>query len=236
MRRRPGFHLGRLATRALNTQQPAPVESFDRALMFLAAFHAWGDTFEAVRTATAVSFVRGYLRDNLDVPESAVPAALFEELETLKNIPHALKKDAHPENWLIDEGGRLSMLDFESTKRQPVPFEVVQLLDDYPVLPATDEGWQKRLIATRRYLVLRTQFSGIQLSLLDEPLDFLYAVCLILRVKFGLRQVENNRGNLASSGALRARDARREHYRALASWLRGKHPHVAIRDFATILE
>jgi tetratricopeptide (TPR) repeat protein len=236
MRRAPGFHLGRLAVRALGSGLPVPVEPFERALMFLAAFHAWGDTLTPGPPASALGFVKEYLRDTLGVPTRAVPAAIFQELKAVGHVPDALKKDAHPENWLIDERGRLAMLDFESTKRLPVPFEVVQLLDDYPVIPVTEEGWQRRIVAARRYIALRSQFSGSQISLSDESLAFLYGVCLVLRAKFGLRQVAGDSRNLGSSAALRATSVRREHYREVAYWLAAKHPHAAIRDFAVIIE
>jgi len=127
------------------------------------------------------------------------------------------KKDAHPENWLVDDDDNLVMLDLESSGSCPLLFEVVQLLDDYPWIEVSPQGWSRRIALTEEYLsVLNRQ--GIDLRKWNETISSSYAVFALLRSVFGLAR-NIARSSKGSSSALQASTIRNIHYRALLSFL-----------------
>ena len=233
MRRARGHHLGRLAVRARRTEQSGPILEFERALVFLAAFHAWGDSVRVAPTEVVLNFVKAYVKESLGMPLDVLPASTRQALSSIGGVPQALKKDAHPENWLIDDRGRLSMIDFESSKFLPIPFEVVQLLDDYPLLPASAAGWDKRMELCRKYMTALAEFCEKAVVIEPASVDVLYAIMLVLRARFGFQHATRSARGPSSSSALRARDSRLAHYREILAWLSTEHPSQGVREFAT---
>lgn len=69
-----------------------------------------------------------------------------------EGLPLVRKRDAHAANWLLDPAGRIVAVDFESTDFIPLGYDVVQLIEDYGLLEASRDGWQKRLALMGRYL------------------------------------------------------------------------------------
>jgi tetratricopeptide (TPR) repeat protein len=231
MRRARGIQLGRLILRAQTSGEPA-IRSVERALTYLAAYHAWGQAIRGETLGSLEHFVRMYLKDEFQIPPSSIPSTTHTLLKNLGALPETLKKDAHPENWLIDDRGNLSMIDFESSKPLPVLFEVAQLLDDYPLLPVDLAGWQLRRAMCRQYLTAKNGVSATRID--DETVDAVYGIFVSLRCAVGLRST-SRKSKVASSGSLRARAARAQHYRELLSWLSIHHSKPGVQEFARLL-
>ena len=105
-----------------------------------------------------------------------IPKATIDLALELGSCPQVLKKDAHPENWLIDDYGNICMIDFESSRKQPVIFEVVQLLDDHPLLDETEEGFVRRTAFCKTYMNRLEELSHQDLQLSPDVL-YLSSTC-----------------------------------------------------------
>lgn len=62
------------------------------------------------------------------------------------------KRDGHASNWLLDPAGRIVAVDFESNDFIPVGYDLAQLIEDNGLIPASREGWDRRLALMTRYL------------------------------------------------------------------------------------
>lgn len=62
------------------------------------------------------------------------------------------KRDGHASNWLLDPAGRIVAVDFESNDFIPVGYDLAQLIEDNGLVPASLEGWHRRLALMSRYL------------------------------------------------------------------------------------
>jgi hypothetical protein len=139
------------------------------------------------------------------------------------------KKDAHPENWLIDADGAVVMLDLEASADRPLIAEVVQLLDDYPLCDVSEEGFTERMGLTDHYLDALATY-GIVLSY-PSPRR-LYELFALQRAVFGLALVPAVERHAKSSAALEVMRTRKEHFAALCQWLT-EHAHdAAVRTAA----
>ncbi len=236
MRRATGFHLGRLAARARLLGQDPPLAEFRRALGYLAAFHAWGETAIGLRRCTLTSFVYNTLAEVLGHKIQEIEPSTKELLEQAGSIPLFVKKDAHPENWLIDDHNNLAMIDFESRKPLPVLFEAVQLLDDYPVVSADSEGWTTRMTMCSEYLA---SYSGLKRD--ESPLDVrsvdvLYGCFAVIRCAFGIKRAGRKSTVSTSSSTLRAKGTRLDHYRDLLDFLANDHAQLGLRRLAVAVQ
>jgi tetratricopeptide (TPR) repeat protein len=217
MRRSAGRQLGALVLDAVAGRRPSPVAEYARALEALAVFHAYTlsrATIGANRQSEWRRDVRRALERNLraggvEPEEVAAIGRLF--ADGLPRDPLLLpRRDAHPENWLVDERGRVVLLDVESSAPQAVVFEVVQLLDDYPLLTPDAAGTEQRLRLTQRYLSALARATDLEVQV-DTAVA--YAIYAIRRAVFVLTHRSGTRE--ASSSSLRAWTLRRAHARAL---------------------
>jgi hypothetical protein len=232
MRRARGHQLGRLILRATGASAIGAVQ---RAIRYLAAYHAWGETVRRETPRSLEAFVRTYLKDELEMAPSSVSSANHTFLRSLGDIPQSLKKDAHPENWLIDDQDHISMIDFESSRSLPVLFEVAQLVDDYPLVSVDPAGWQSRCAMCRQYLTARNELTSSDAIIIDdETMDATYGIFVALRCASGRRSA-GRRKKPVSSASLEARAARVHHYDNLLGWLSAHHSNPGVREFAHLI-
>lgn len=151
MRRAKGFQLGQLAIRAAKAGVTPDTKALKAAVTCLAAYHAWG-THEKLGAISLHKFMKEEVTGRLADVVRALPASTEKLLTRIGNVTAMRKKDAHPENWLVDESGRLVMIDFESRKGQPALYDTALLLDDYPFLPINKAGWAERMARCHEYI------------------------------------------------------------------------------------
>lgn len=70
--------------------------------------------------------------------------------DAVKGVDNVTRKDAHLDNWLLGEGGRLIAIDWEAIGCRPVGFELAQITDDHPYFPVED--WDVRRTVFDAYL------------------------------------------------------------------------------------
>ena len=235
MRRARGHHLGRSVIRAKRESTAPPLNDFERAINFLSAYHAWGLIGRIPGSIPLTKFIEINLRESSGLLPGIIPQTTIDLALQVGSCPQVLKKDAHPENWLIDDYGNICMIDFESSRKLPVIFEVVQLLDDYPLLDATEEGFVKRMEFCKTYMDRLEELSHAKLQLSRDAVPVVYAMFLILRCGFGLMRLQRHANLITSSSALRARSEREMHYQASLSWLASESGEAGIREFATVV-
>jgi tetratricopeptide (TPR) repeat protein len=234
MRRARGHHLGRAVIQAKREGSEPPIKEFEQALSFLATYHAWGLTILNPSPEQLNRFILNYIRDDLDL-RLEIPVSTTNLAKQIDMCPRVLKKDAHPENWLVDDFGNICMIDFESSKTLPVLFEVVQLIDDYPLLEANRESFEYRARLSTKYMSELEALSGVTLGISSDSVGLLYAIFAVLRCGFGLQRSRRLAKAISSSSALRARAERHLHYEQLLSWLSTEHLEIGIQEFATAI-
>ncbi len=67
------------------------------------------------------------------------------------NLPLVRKRDAHADNWLVDAAGRVAAIDLESTGFLPLGHDLVQLLEDVPLVEISAAGWALRMAYFSNY-------------------------------------------------------------------------------------
>jgi tetratricopeptide (TPR) repeat protein len=229
MRKSQGHELGRLVINWRKNKGSNPWQHFRDALQFLAYFHGWACAFSNSKVASHRDLMALFGRF---VARSAVKTLI---LESPSNVPMLLKKDAHPENWLLSESGEIVMLDFESSTFLPLGVDVAQLLEDYPLLNNDYEGWKMRLDLLAEYLEKLRRF-GMEWTVSAFDLSHWYSVLALSRCEFGLRRLANisrQRPGSISSSALRASEWRAAHLRELLRFLSNSNASAAVRACAT---
>jgi len=162
-----------------------------------------------------------------------LPPLAQETLVGLGNVPAFIKKDAHPENWLIDDFGNLVMLDFENSRSVPAVLEVVQLLDDYPLFSANELDWSIRIRMCNAYLDQKESLSPTAHPLDFGKVDALYAVFVVTRAAFGIKRINGPAGAPTnSSSALMSRGIRLTQYHQTLEFLGAAHSDHGIRALA----
>ncbi len=61
-----------------------------------------------------------------------------------RTVPDLPRRDAHPFNWIVTAGNGIVALDLEACGWRPAGYELAQLIDDHPLLPLDDAGWEAR--------------------------------------------------------------------------------------------
>jgi tetratricopeptide (TPR) repeat protein len=233
MRRARGIQLGKTTLTSSNTAETT--RSYENAIEFLAHYHVWRLGGRAPRPSTPntnATLVRKALRLWPFVGFSAtVGRELQAEFLSVfpRDLPSIPKKDAHPENWLVDDHGNLVMLDLESSGECPLFFEVVQLLDDYPFLAADRAGWERRMEYCDSYISCLAA-AGLDLQFRHASGAEAYGVFALLRIVFGLARNRTRRGR-ANSSAVRAGTIRDRHSLALLEYVAESGPY-ALRPLA----
>lgn len=148
---------------------------------------------------------------NIEAPERAAKA-WFDLLP--RDLPVSKKKDAHPENWIVDRRSRIVMIDLEASAQEIVFRDLSQLIDDYPVFPNTRDGWDHRLSLVSRYC------DEASLDEIDaEERERAYTAFAIKRAAFGFTFVQSKMSEAKSSAGRKRLYARRKHYVGLAKFL-----------------
>jgi tetratricopeptide (TPR) repeat protein len=229
MRKSNGVQLGRLVIRAVTGSGQNPKPHFLEALHFLAFYHAWNGRKDGQSPRRVASDIfEGCFR-----PEHANRLAA----EFPSDWPLVRKKDAHPENWLRESSGRITMLDFDASRPCPLLLDAVQLIDDYPLIAADTSGWQERLEMVRSYLHQLEEL-GFAHGTNTHMIERAYSALVTLRCAFGLRQqTQTHRSALErdSMSALKAISLRIEHYRKLLEFLNRNATSVVVREIAAIV-
>jgi tetratricopeptide (TPR) repeat protein len=233
MRRAQGVQLGQLVIDWLKGRSDRPYSYYKRTLQYLAYFHAWGAQIrggvQQIESRTVKKLLDAVLTRWQTLGVSSEEAAKLKNILAEifpRELPALLKKDAHPENWLVTPKGHVVMLDLEATSDLPLFFEVVQLVEDYPILPNDEFGWQERLLICEEYLQALRHL-GFTFS--SERLSSSYAVFALLRAAFGYARINNQRRfgkESKSSSALRAGHFREHHYLEVIRFL-AKHGDTA---------
>jgi hypothetical protein len=130
------------------------IETYRRVLVFLAIIHGWRGLPRAQQAAQVrLSLSRSFVRE-LSALGVRDPGRSF--AKWYNSIPGSLpllgKRDAHSDNWLVTDRGRIVALDLETTSFLPIGFEVAQLLEDMPLLPFNEEGMNYRRSLASTYL------------------------------------------------------------------------------------
>lgn len=207
-------------------------EEVRAALEFLAHFHAWADggpTPPRPLTLLTAKFTEYVTELTSEPRDRKLLVAGFRRLTTLR-LPFARKKDAHPENWLVTEGGKILMIDLESSAPQPCLLDVVQLLDDYPVFPPDSQGWRERMTLCHAYW---RQLFGASVD--PDLIETGYSVLALYRCAFGLSYCAREGGKRTASSALRSLVLRRNHFDDLLHYLEEDGCSGEIRKMAGLM-
>jgi hypothetical protein len=173
-RRSSGRTLTAVVSNALRDPSTAhldnAVESLQRALRLLARVHAWRGappTGSGHHQSLAVPLPRKALVEDLRVlgVSDAAAAARAWVRAVPPGLPVLGKRDAHADNWLITETGRVVALDLQASGWLPLGFEVAQLVEDTALLDAIPDGVRLRTELIEMYLTelaaVWPQLSGI---------------------------------------------------------------------------
>jgi len=184
------------------------VESLQRALRLLARLHAWrgvpptraGDNQPLTVPLPTKALARD-LRD-LGVPDAASIARAWERAVPA-GLPILGKRDAHADNWLITDTGRVVALDLQASGWLPLGFEVAQLVEDTALLDALPDGTRLRTELTEMYLMelvsVWPQLSGIP-EVGSQTWSTAYACFAARRAIFLLRRAARPLRSDSSSG------------------------------------
>jgi hypothetical protein len=230
MRKARGRQLGYLVIEWRKGRSSDPLPYFTDALRFLAHFRAWGAAKWGVRGAK-----HRHIR-NIFSPSFKEESIKAIGLATGTNPLLFVKKDAHPENWLVTDAGAVLMLDFEASKPCPILLDVAQLLEDYPLLACDAEGWNQRLELISEYLEILAGF-GVKWGATAADCNAWYGALTVARCAFSLRRfdsISRQPSGSFSSSALRAVEWRRAHHRELLRFLSNSSSSPVVR--ATALE
>jgi hypothetical protein len=173
-RRSSGRTLTAVVSNALRDPSTArldhALESLQRALRLLARVHAWRGappTGAGDHQSRAVPLPREALVKDLKVlgVSDAAAAARAWVRAVPPGLPVLGKRDAHADNWLITDTGRVVALDLQASGWLPLGFEVAQLLEDTALLDAIPDDVRLRTELIEMYLTelasVWPQLSGI---------------------------------------------------------------------------
>ncbi len=215
------------------------------ASSFLAYFHAWAWENKKARVGNDFAALNSVLRraTNWFIDVGVDESQCASLLNCCASLAHdrqllLLKKDAHPENWIVGNDQSLTMIDLENTALLPVLFDLCQLVDDYPLADFTATGRRFREDVTREYLdklmvlapTTRMAFSA------TDPMRLYYSN-LVIRTAFGMARIAKKMTNqvVVTSSSLRGSRTRLDHYVSISNWLRSNFCDDPIGDAASLL-
>lgn len=234
MRRLRGRPIGNVLIDWRAGRATDPQSIFGEALKFLAAFQAWRALTtdlpqtcgEAERQVLRGQVTAACKRLGIDVPPELLET--FTSLAT-NTFPAVAKKDPHPGNWLSTPGGQLVLIDIEADTARPLLQEAVVLVDDLPLLPLTQEGWEERMALVRTYLGALAEHGFVVPK--DLPIRESYEAFAILNAVRGLGRLRRADPGV-SSFSLRARQLQRDHYLELLAYLSEHSRAPALRTWS----
>jgi hypothetical protein len=227
MRKTRGVQLGRLVLQAQSGMRPSPQECYEDAVDFLAYFHSWSAQ-DGVRFNSRAKSA-DFLSEVLGAEAGRDLAGTLAE-----RWPLVRKKDAHPENWLVGAAGRIVMLDFESREPCLLLLDVVQLIEDYPFIPADDNGWRLRRDLLGRYAAKLAEL-GIAISLSTAELESAYDALAVFRCAASSKRQRRERDAAIqrnSSSTLRATRLRLDHAAKVVEYIAANSPNRTIGNVA----
>jgi hypothetical protein len=237
MRRARGEQLGQSSMNS--PKSPTTIQAYQHALKFLAYYHAWGvermgmGVFSKTNIASLVLKTTRFFKScGISIENRNKLSRAIQSLIP-PNLPSLIKKDAHPENWLIDANENIVMLDLETQTFCPLFLELVQLLDDYPLLEVTFNGWQTRMGLCKTYI-------EALLSLKVDTTEYIkllpdaYEAFALLRTSFGLAR-NKTKARWSSSSAVREASIRNSHYLQIIRFLSETSTNSNIRNCAYLL-
>jgi hypothetical protein len=217
--------------RAGYTRLP-PTRETRRTIEYLAHIHHWSGGYTQRPWQEGCQAILGTLREYLRRLGFSDPVPIIDVWASM--VPPALGtvpgRDAHAENWLVTPGGAIVALDLEDHPRAPVLYEVVQLLEDHPLLPVDDQGWAERLKMCRLYLREWQETIGSPLNIADDEIPALYRLFAFVRAVFLCGHVPQKIRELESTGSLRFASSRLRHARELLTRLAIEEPNPRFRD------
>jgi hypothetical protein len=192
-------------------------ESLKRALRLLAYIHAWRGAPPTEASDTHVTQTEVLARDlrKLGVSDAAAAAQAWARAVPM-GLPVLGKRDAHADNWLITDTGRVVALDLQSSGWLPLGFEVAQLLEDTALLDVIPDGARLRRELTAIYLrelaSVWPQLSGIP-DVGSQTWYTAYACFAARRAIFLLRRAARPLRSDSSSGTRAVAGLTLEHSR-----------------------
>jgi hypothetical protein len=242
MRRARGRKLSSIVVATSGGLEEEALSSAERAVEFLAYYHAFGwsrsstrrrvarSTLEKVAKNAAAHWVEIGRRD--DAPVRLLAALLDLAGEECAAL---LKKDAHAENWLVTERGEVVMIDLEAASALPIFYELAQLIEDYPLLPCDAQGEVRREDLLDEYLQVLRRLAPEAAQASDErPYEAYQALCLFRSLACAQFLRRRTRG-VESSSALRAGPLRVAHYSSLSAWLSVAGRTKEVREVAVLV-
>jgi hypothetical protein len=209
------------------------IDTYRRVLVFLALVHGWRGLPRAQRTAEVRNlFSRSFVRE-LSALGVRDPEGSFDKWCNVipGGLPLVGKRDAHSDNWLVTDRGRIVALDLESTSFLPIGFEVAQLLEDMPLLPVNEEGMNYRRSLASTYLAeLGKRMPQLAQDLPSADSDIwwtAYACFAARRAIFLLNKFRRNLPTDTSSSAAVIAKARTDHAWSLLQWASEQIPDLA---------
>lgn len=236
MRRARGEQLGQLVMHSPGTSET--IQAYERAIRFLAYYHAWGVEKTGTRTtddtaSLVLKATRFFKGCGISVEDRNRLSRTIQDVIP-PSLPGLLKKDAHPENWLIDAGGNVVMLDLETRTFCPVFFELAQLIDDYPFVEVAPEGWRIRMKFCETYADTLLSLN-VNSQNYCKALPGAYEAFALLRAAFGLAR-NRTKARWSSSSAVRDSSVRDSHYLRILVFLSGAGISLNVRNCAALLE
>ncbi|MFD6169443.1 hypothetical protein [Streptomyces coeruleorubidus] len=160
-RRAVGRSLAASIADAYEVRGGQPLASVSQAIRYLARIHVWATEMSGLRpgqapatTSNAYERVADDLTKRagrLGVPDPNACAARWRSV-TPSALPPVPGRDAHAENWLVTDNGRMVALDLEPHGHLPLLYEVAQLVEDHAALDLKDSDWPERLALCELYL------------------------------------------------------------------------------------
>lgn len=215
------------------------------AAQLLGYFHSWAWTVgEAKIGSTEKIILRVFQRAGDWFKRSGIQPFLADKLGSFsKGLSNPrqlllLKKDAHPENWIVGFDNTITIFDFENSALLPILFDLCQLVDDYPLAKFDLNGINFRKLAIEKYL---STIYGLTPEIKDEvgdsDVEHIYYSNLVARTAFGMGRImlklvgESD----VSSSALKGNMQRMRHYVNAATWLSTRYEDEAIGKAARLL-
>jgi hypothetical protein len=242
MRRSAGKRIGELVIDWLKGGD-YPKATFTYAAQFLAYYHIWGRS-SSHSSKSFNDILRNEIRKIVKLWETAyfsreICEELFNHLNKIipRELPLFLKKDAHPENWLVSHRGNIVMIDLEAASKLPIFYEVVQLTDDYPLFEANELGWKGRIEICNDYLKTLNQL-GFEVSFSESEVNEIYTSFLLFRIAFSIarfRRSEKKFKDEFSSASLEMIDTREKHFLNVLHFILSNSKNIEAKNFATFI-
>lgn len=200
-------------------------EAIQDTIRFLALYHAWHIVPQENKEQEVENIRKSILKiliEDVGLPKSLIYKIINRIrpiLDIVKQLPLVEKRDAHPDNWIVTNEGKIVLIDLEKPEPQSqfILSELVQLIEDLPYLTWSQEGWQRRAALIRGYLEHYNNFlesKSLSTVLISSELQVAtYLSFTILRALWGIGLAlrKKNRKEISLSSKLQW-EKRKNHY------------------------